>query len=383
MTSLYVAVTRAQQIWRIPLQASGIVAKVGLFAQLHGGMGGPDGIALDAEGCLIVAHTGFGSIWRLSPVAEPVLRVTSCAGFSTTNIAFGGPERRTLFITESHTGSILTAELPAPDSSFTRTQARQKHRGPMSQSHSRRTSLKLLAGAAIGLAAVQPGRAAFQEVPWSSGTEKPRTKAPANATDCHHHIYDHRFPASPTATLLPPDASVADYRKLQERLGITRNVVVQPSTYGTDNRLLIEALAQFGPTARGIVMLDQSVGSDELKRLNDKGVRGVRFGTRLPGGAPMDDRSGSARVSQVVPPWTIWSRSPGRSPTSVGTSARVRGRPHPEWKDVVFFSGALPTQVPSRSLGTCRTRGGSARLRVIADLIESGACVGEAHGHLS
>ena len=72
-------------------------------------------------------------------------------------------------------------------------------------------------------------------------------------------------------------ASVADYRKLQERLGTTRNVVVQPSTYGTDNRLLIESLAQFGPTARGIVMLDRWVGSDELKRLNDKGVRGVRF----------------------------------------------------------------------------------------------------------
>jgi gluconolactonase len=113
MTSLYVAVTRAQQIWRIPLLASGVVAKVGVFAQLHGGQGGPDGIALDTDGCLIVAHTGFGSIWRLSPVAEPLLRVTSCAGLSTTNIAFGGPEGKTLFITESHTGSILRADMPA------------------------------------------------------------------------------------------------------------------------------------------------------------------------------------------------------------------------------------------------------------------------------
>lgn len=114
MTSVFVAVTRAQQIWRIPLSKSGIVAKVGVFAQLHGGMGGPDGIALDAEGCLIVAHTGFGSIWRLSPVAEPLLRVTSCAGISTTNVAFGGPEGRTLYITESQTGSILEADMPAP-----------------------------------------------------------------------------------------------------------------------------------------------------------------------------------------------------------------------------------------------------------------------------
>jgi gluconolactonase len=114
MKSLFVAVTRAQQIWRIPLNTSGLVSKVGVFSQLHGGMGGPDGIALDEEGCLIVAHTGFGSIWRLSPVAEPLLRVKSPAGLSTTNVAYGGPDRKTLFITESATGSILTVPMPAP-----------------------------------------------------------------------------------------------------------------------------------------------------------------------------------------------------------------------------------------------------------------------------
>jgi predicted TIM-barrel fold metal-dependent hydrolase len=140
-----------------------------------------------------------------------------------------------------------------------------------------------------------PIGAGAQEVLWSSGTEKPRTKAPPNATDCHHHIYDKRFPASPTATLLPPDASVDDYKKLQARLGTTRNVIVQPSTYGVDNRLLVEALAAFGPSARGVVMLDRTVDANEIKRLNDKGVRGVRFGTRLPGGAPMDDMEPVAR----------------------------------------------------------------------------------------
>ena len=114
MRNLFVAVTRAQQVWRIPLGTSGLVSKVGVFAQLHGGMGGPDGIALDEEGCLVVAHTGFGSIWRLSPVAEPLLRVRSPAGISTTNVAYGGPDRSTLFITESQTGSILTAPMPAP-----------------------------------------------------------------------------------------------------------------------------------------------------------------------------------------------------------------------------------------------------------------------------
>ena len=114
MNNLFIAATRAQQIWRIPLQASGRVAKVGVFAQLHGGLGGPDGIALDEDGCLIVCHTSFGSIWRLSPVAEPLLRIPSKEGINTTNVAFGGPDRKSLFITESGTGSILRAEMPAP-----------------------------------------------------------------------------------------------------------------------------------------------------------------------------------------------------------------------------------------------------------------------------
>ncbi|SNS92609.1 gluconolactonase [Noviherbaspirillum humi] len=114
MTQLFVAVTRAQQIWRIPLSKSGLVTKVGVFANLHGGLGGPDGLALDEEGCLLIAHTGFGSVWRLSRFAEPLHRIKSCAGFSTTNLAFGGPDNKTLFITESHTGSILQTRLEIP-----------------------------------------------------------------------------------------------------------------------------------------------------------------------------------------------------------------------------------------------------------------------------
>jgi gluconolactonase len=109
--NLFVAVTRAQQVWRIPLNSSGIVAKVGVFAQLHGGLGGPDGLALDAEGGLLVAQTGFGSVWRLSRLAEPLQRIVTCAGISTTNIAFGGDDGRTLYVTESQSGSVLSTRL--------------------------------------------------------------------------------------------------------------------------------------------------------------------------------------------------------------------------------------------------------------------------------
>jgi gluconolactonase len=109
-----VAVTRANQIWRLPLHADGSVTKASVFCHLHGGPSGPDGLALDAEGCLLVAHAGFGTVWRLSPRAEPLERIASCAGWSTTNLAFGGADRRSLFITESETGSILRAELGVP-----------------------------------------------------------------------------------------------------------------------------------------------------------------------------------------------------------------------------------------------------------------------------
>lgn len=111
-SSLFIAVTRAQAVWRIPLSASGHVGKVGVFAHLHGGMGGPDGLAMDAEGCLCVAHTGFGSVWRLSPVAEPLHRIRSSAGISTTNLAFAPDGTQKLFITESQSGSILVADTP-------------------------------------------------------------------------------------------------------------------------------------------------------------------------------------------------------------------------------------------------------------------------------
>jgi gluconolactonase len=110
LSHLLVAVTRANQVWRLPLHGDGAVTKAGIFAHLHGGPGGPDGLAWDPEGNLLVAHTGIGTVWRLSPRAEPTLGITSCAGASTTNLCLNGRE---VFITESETGSILRARLEA------------------------------------------------------------------------------------------------------------------------------------------------------------------------------------------------------------------------------------------------------------------------------
>lgn len=111
-TMVYLAVTRGNCVWRVPFARDGGVAKVGVFVQLSGGSGGPDGLALDAEGGLAVAHFGLGSVWVFDRHGEPRQRVRSCAGLHTTNVAYGGPGNRTLFVTEAGSGSILAAELP-------------------------------------------------------------------------------------------------------------------------------------------------------------------------------------------------------------------------------------------------------------------------------
>ena len=125
-------------------------------------------------------------------------------------------------------------------------------------------------------------------VPFSSGTQAPTLRAPANACDCHMHIYDSRFPIAANATLRPPDAHVEAYQLLQKRLGTTRNVVVTPSTYGTDNRCTLDALAKIGPTARGVAVVDTSVTDAELKRLSDLGIRGIRFNLVQAGATSID-----------------------------------------------------------------------------------------------
>jgi D-galactarolactone isomerase len=144
----------------------------------------------------------------------------------------------------------------------------------------RRDVLKTMSLAAAGvLAGCRTATTATQAGPvkFSAGTATPKSKAPANATDCHHHIYDARYPVDPKSTLRPADAVVADYRALQKRIGTSRNVLVQPSTYGTDNRCHLDALKAFGPSARMVAVVDDKISTEELQRMHTLGVRGIRF----------------------------------------------------------------------------------------------------------
>lgn len=144
----------------------------------------------------------------------------------------------------------------------------------------------------------------------ASAPNAPVVKLPALATDCHHHIFDARYPAAPNATLRPADALVADYRALQRRIGSSRNVIVQPSTYGVDNRLLVESIAAFGLVhCRGVAVVNTSVSDAELKHLHQAGVRGIRFNLAPPGATTLDMvRPLAARIAPMG--WHIQLNAP-------------------------------------------------------------------------
>lgn len=118
-------------------------------------------------------------------------------------------------------------------------------------------------------------------VPFSAGTGAPGSPPPAGACDCHIHVYDGRYPAAAGARLLPPDASTADYRRWQRRIGTARAVLVTPSTYGADNRPMLDGLAALGEAARGVAVIDGTESDGELARLHQLGVRGVRLNLSL------------------------------------------------------------------------------------------------------
>ena len=130
------------------------------------------------------------------------------------------------------------------------------------------------------------------------------------ACDCHMHIYDPRFPLKPGGKLLARPATVADYRRIQARLGLTRVVVVQSSAYATDNRCALAAMAELGAGARGVAVVDPAVTDAELAALTAAGMRGLRY-LMFPGGALTWETlpAMAARVTQFG--WHINLQLPG------------------------------------------------------------------------
>ena len=113
MAVLYVALTRANQVWRGPLQPDGSVSKIGVLQNFFGTVG-PDGLALDRHGRLLVAHPGLGGVFVLNAIGEVTHWLRSpLPGSMVTNVACW-PGRDAVVMTESASGSVLLAPLPAP-----------------------------------------------------------------------------------------------------------------------------------------------------------------------------------------------------------------------------------------------------------------------------
>jgi gluconolactonase len=108
-TVLFVAMTRDNAVWRMPLMKDGSVSKVGRFCTMFG-TSGPDGMTMDKSGRLYVAHASLGRVFVFAPNGELIARIASCTGPSCTNVAIGGNGDR-LYITESVTGTVMVADI--------------------------------------------------------------------------------------------------------------------------------------------------------------------------------------------------------------------------------------------------------------------------------
>jgi len=107
--------------------------------------------------------------------------------------------------------------------------------------------------------------------------------------DTHHHIFGPyaKYPMQPERSYTPPEATLADFRRMCKALGIERSVLVHPSIYGTDLTSLVDTLEACRDWMRGVAVIDQSIGDEALARLDRAGVRGVRFNVLFKGGTPL------------------------------------------------------------------------------------------------
>src|SRR6476660_5258857 len=128
---------------------------------------------------------------------------------------------------------------------------------------------------------------------WCAAPTKPRFKVPGGAVDAHCHVFGpgDRFPFAPERKYTPCDASKEQLFALRDRLGFSRNVVVQATCHGADNSALVDALRASGGRARGVATVRPDVTDDALTDLHEAGVRGVRFNfvKRLVDAAPRED----------------------------------------------------------------------------------------------
>ena len=116
-------------------------------------------------------------------------------------------------------------------------------------------------------------------LPFHPNPSKPTFVAPAGAVDAHCHVFGPaaEFPFAPERKYTPCDASKQQLFELRDHLGLSRNVIVQATCHGKNNDAMIDALRAAGDLTRGVAMVAPDITEDELRELDEAGVRGVRF----------------------------------------------------------------------------------------------------------
>ena len=114
---------------------------------------------------------------------------------------------------------------------------------------------------------------------WYNGPAKPTFKLPFGAVDAHCHVFGPGdvFPFAPERRYTPCDASKEQLFELRDHLGFDKNVIVQATCHGSDNRALVDALEASNNKARGVATVNRNVTDAELQDMHAAGVRGTRF----------------------------------------------------------------------------------------------------------
>jgi 2-pyrone-4,6-dicarboxylate lactonase len=139
---------------------------------------------------------------------------------------------------------------------------------------------------------------------WYANPSKPRFQVPLGAVDAHCHVFGpgSEFPFAPERKYTPCDASKNQLFALRDHLGFARNVIVQATCHGADNRAMMDALLHSNGRARGIATVRREITDGELQSMHDAGVRGVRFNfvKRLVDFTPKDELVEIAnRISRI------------------------------------------------------------------------------------
>lgn len=128
-----------------------------------------------------------------------------------------------------------------------------------------------------------PTSGGFDKTPgwldWYRAPSTPRFQLPEGAVDAHCHVFGPgaEFPYAPERKYTPCDAGKDQLFALRDRLGFSRNVIVQATCHGDDNRAMVDACRASGGRARGVATVRRSVTDEQLRDLHEAGVRGVRF----------------------------------------------------------------------------------------------------------